>query len=285
MKRADFRFFDRLRVRWAEVDMQRIVFNAHYLMYVDTAIAGYWRAMAMPYHEAMEHLQGDLYVRKATLEYLGSARYDDVLDVGIRCERIGNSSMGMVCAVFRGETALVTGELVYVFADPSTQTSKSVPTALRELLLAFEAGEPMVAVQLGGWNQLGPAAHPLRKAVFIEEQKVPAALEWDEADATADHAVATNRFGQVLATGRLVELRPGLGKIGRMAVHRDVRGARVGRAVLDALLAQARARGWQQVMLHAQSSAVGFYLGAGFVPRGPVFEEAGIPHQEMTLSL
>jgi hypothetical protein len=45
----DFRYFDRLRVRWAEVDMQKIVFNGHYLMYFDTAVAGYWRALALPY--------------------------------------------------------------------------------------------------------------------------------------------------------------------------------------------------------------------------------------------
>ena len=48
MKRSEFRFFDPLRVRWAEVDMQKIVFNGHYLMYFDTAVAGYWRAMALP---------------------------------------------------------------------------------------------------------------------------------------------------------------------------------------------------------------------------------------------
>lgn len=48
MQRSDFRFFHRLRVRWAEVDMQKIVFNAHYLMYFDTAIADYWRALALP---------------------------------------------------------------------------------------------------------------------------------------------------------------------------------------------------------------------------------------------
>ena len=46
-RKSDFRFFHRLRVRWAEVDMQKIVFNAHYLMYVDTAVADYWRALAM----------------------------------------------------------------------------------------------------------------------------------------------------------------------------------------------------------------------------------------------
>ena len=48
MSRQEFRHFERLRVRWAEVDMQKIVFNGHYLMYFDTAVAGYWRALAMP---------------------------------------------------------------------------------------------------------------------------------------------------------------------------------------------------------------------------------------------
>jgi acyl-CoA thioesterase FadM len=64
MKRQEFRFFHRLRVRWAEVDMQKIVFNAHYLMYVDTAVADYWRALALPYEEAMHLLGGDLYVKR-----------------------------------------------------------------------------------------------------------------------------------------------------------------------------------------------------------------------------
>ena len=60
MKRNDFRFLEPLRVRWAEVDMQKIVFNGHYLMYIDTAVAGYWRALALPYHDTMVALQGDL---------------------------------------------------------------------------------------------------------------------------------------------------------------------------------------------------------------------------------
>ena len=68
MKRADFRFFHRLRVRWVEVDMQKIVFNGHYLMYFDTAIADYWRSLALPYEESMHQLGGDLYVKKASLE-------------------------------------------------------------------------------------------------------------------------------------------------------------------------------------------------------------------------
>lgn len=74
---------------------------------------------------------------------------------------------------------------------------------------------------------------------------------------------------------------PGVGRIGRMAVRASMRGGHVGRAVLDALLAAARERGFHEVVLHAQQSAVGFYLRVGFVPRGEAFEEAGILHQEM----
>src|SRR5450631_1644231 len=93
MRRSDFRFLERLRVRWAEIDAQQIVFNGHYLTYFDTAVAGYWRALAMPYAQTMTRLGGDLFVRKASLEYEGSARYDDLLDIGLRCVRVGNSSI------------------------------------------------------------------------------------------------------------------------------------------------------------------------------------------------
>jgi YbgC/YbaW family acyl-CoA thioester hydrolase len=285
MNRSEFRFFERLRVRWAEVDMQKIVFNGHYLMYFDTAVAGYWRAMAMPYHETMAYLDGDLYVRKATLEYLGSARYDDNLEVGIRCSRIGNSSILFGAAVFRGETLLVSGELVYVFANPSTQTSLPVPAQLRALLQDFEAGKPMLDVRLGTWDQVGREAQAIRTAVFVQEQQIPAEMEWDAADASCMHAVAYNRFGMALGTGRLLEHSPGVAKIGRMAVLQALRGAKVGRALLDTLVECARQRGEHEVLLHAQMSAAGFYTRAGFTIRGSPFDEAGIAHVEMVRAL
>jgi YbgC/YbaW family acyl-CoA thioester hydrolase len=285
MKREDFRFFHPLRVRWAEVDMQKIVFNAHYLMYFDTAVADYWRALALPYESAMHQLGGDLYVKKASVEYHASARMDDRLDVALKCERIGNSSMVFSGAIFRAEQLLITGELVYVFADPATQRARPVPQALRELLLGFEAGEPVVQVRTGSWNELGDAAARLRTAVFVNEQQIPADLEWDEADATALHAVAFNRLGQAVGTGRLLQEGPGVARIGRMAVDRALRGGGVGREVLRALVAQARQRGDREAMLHAQRSAIAFYAREGFVPRGKAFEEAGIPHQEMALPL
>lgn len=283
MSPKEFRFLDPLRVRWAEVDMQRIVFNGHYLMYLDTAVGGYWRSLAMPYHETMEMLGGDLYVRKATLEYLASAHYDERLQVGIRCERIGNSSMRFMGCVFRGAQPLVTSELVYVFADPNTQTSRPVPPLLRSVLEAFEAREPMVSVATGTWADLANTAHPLRRAVFVEEQGIAPEIEADAADAQALHAVATNRFSMPVGTGRAVLDGQGGARIGRMAVLASVRGAGVGAAILSALVECCRARGSRDIYLHAQVDALEFYRRNGFEPRGPVFVEAGLEHQEMVL--
>ena len=283
--RADFRFIDRLRVRWAEVDMQKVVFNGHYLTYVDTAMGSYWRALALPYQEAMHVLQGDLFVRKATLEYHASAEYDDLIGVGVRCARIGNSSLQFRAGIFRDQQLLVSADLVHVFADPVAKASRHVPPALRQLLLDFEAGQPVVRVETGKWSVLGTDAQAIRTEVFVQEQQIPAQLEWDAADADCLHAVAYNHLGMAVGTGRLLEHVPGVAKIGRMAVRRAVRGHEVGRAVLDALMLAAESRGDREVMLHAQLSAAPFYARAGFVTRGPEFEEAGIRHVEMVRAL
>jgi YbgC/YbaW family acyl-CoA thioester hydrolase len=285
MKREDFRFFHKLRVRWAEVDMQKIVFNAHYLMYFDTAVADYWRALAMPYEEGMRQLEGDIYVKKATVEFHGSARMDDRLDVGVKCARIGTSSMQFLGAIFRGEELLIQCELVYVFADPATQTSRPVPPRLREMLTGYEAGEPMLQVRTGSWAELGADAGRIRTEVFVQEQRIPAELEWDEDDATAVHAVAYNRLGQAVATGRLLPAERGISKIGRMAVHQVLRGCGVGEQVLRALAARAQERGDRGIELHAQRTARDFYARLGFLPEGEPFEEAGIPHLTMTRAL
>lgn len=285
MNRTDFRTFERLRVRWVEVDLQKIVFNGHYLAYFDTAMAGHWRAAALPYAHTMAHFAGDLFVRKATVDYLGAARYDDLLDIGLRCGHIGNSSMRFDCAAFRQDELLVTGELVYVFADPHSQTSRPVPPALRTVFNDFEAGASMLEVQLGSWATLGAHAKAIRTEVFIDEQRIAADLEWDEADYDSLHAVAFNRMGLPLATGRLLTHAPGVARIGRMATRSILRGSNVGRTVLDALVTAARTRGDGEVLLNAQLTAQSFFARAGFRPYGAVFEEAGIPHIEMTMAL
>jgi YbgC/YbaW family acyl-CoA thioester hydrolase len=287
--RADFRFTHRLRVRWAEVDMQKIVFNAHYLMYFDTAVADYWRVLGLPYDDTMQALGGDLYVKKATVEFHASARCDDRIDVCLTCSRIGTSSMRFDGAIFRDNVLLVTCELVYVFADPRTQTSQPVPDTLRSALLGFEAGEPMLDLRTGTWAELGAAASPLRRAVFLAEQGIPESMEWDAADATALHAVALNRLGSAVATGRLLacvgDPATTPARIGRMAVHRMLRGTGVGQRLLETLSGHAHARGHREVLLHAQTSAQGFYTRCGYRTVGECFMEAGIEHIDMMRAL
>ena len=281
MTRNDFRLLHRLRVRWVEVDLQKIVFNGHYLMYFDTAMADYWRALAIPYEDTMHQLGGDLYVKKASLEYHASAQYDDRLDVGLRCQRIGNSSIQFVGGIFSGDQLLITGELLYVYANPNTKTSMPVPQVLRETMLGFEEGQTVTTLETGHWSTLKEKAQPVRTQVFVQEQGIDAKDEWDSADADAVHAVITNRFGHPLGTARLLKKSPGVAQIGRMAVVRAMRGSGLGGQLLNALVDIAKARGDKEVLLHAQTSAQAFYAREGFLPVGEPFDEVGIAHIEM----
>jgi predicted GNAT family N-acyltransferase len=125
----------------------------------------------------------------------------------------------------------------------------------------------------------------LRQAVFVQEQGIDPALEWDPADAQCVHAVLCNHLGVAVATGRLLPSENGVAKIGRMAVLRRLRETGLGRQVLLALVAQAKGRGDREVLLNAQRSAEGFYQRLGFVAQGEPFEEAGIAHVAMALKL
>ena len=136
-------------------------------------------------------------------------------------------------------------------------------------------------VRIMAWPEALPLARPVRERVFIEEQKVPLELEWDEWDEASDHAVAFDAGGNPIGTARLLPD----GRIGRMAVLKDWRGKGVGAALLGAMLDQARGRSMACVVLHAQTQAAGFYRRFGFSERGGQFEEARIPHVEMTLEL
>jgi predicted GNAT family N-acyltransferase len=136
-----------------------------------------------------------------------------------------------------------------------------------------------------GWQELREAAQGVRHAVFVEEQRIPAELECDPADAGCVHVVAFDAEGGPVGTGRLLPLPDGVMKLGRLAVLRSWRGRGVGQALLQALLEAARGQGAREVMLHAQQSAASFYLRAGFTARGEEFMEAGIPHVEMVLPL
>src|SRR5512143_1282213 len=137
MDRDLFRLRERLRVRWAETDMQGIVFNGHYLTYFDVAITEYWRAIGMPYPAAFAGTGVDLFAVKAAVEYLAPARYDDLIEVGCRAARLGRSSVGFALAIWRDAEPITKGEVVYACADPVARRSIPMPLPLRRAIEGF----------------------------------------------------------------------------------------------------------------------------------------------------
>lgn len=280
----DFRFAARLRVRWAEVDLQGVVFNAHYLTYCDTALMDYWRALALPYGDTMAHLGGEVFLRRTRVDFYAPARLDDDIRVGLRCSRVGVHSLTFEAALFCSSRLLAHSELVYVYTDAATRKAHPVPAPLRAALEAWEAGAAMIRTQTGAWTELGSAATPVRQAVFIEEQGVAAEEEMDAADATAVHAVAFNRLDQPVGTARLLAGgpdEPGVAHIGRMAVHHALRRTGLGRALMTALEEVAVARGERAIVLSAQRHAQHFYEGLGYHTESEPYEEVNIPHVRM----
>lgn len=139
----------------------------------------------------------------------------------------------------------------------------------------------MVRVELMGWEQAQPVAGPLRFAIFVGEQNVPAGIELDDMDAKCMHAVAFDVDGKPIGTGRLLPD----GHIGRMAVVKEWRRRGVGAEILTALIGEARKRGQKEVIVSAQLQAAEFYREHGFVADGKVYPEAGILHQKMVKKL
>jgi predicted GNAT family N-acyltransferase/acyl-CoA thioesterase FadM len=281
-----FRHAETLRVHRADVDGEGRLHAHRVVAWFDGAMSGYWRALALPYRATLDELQARLALRRALLELdEGLAAEDERLQLSLRCARVEGATLVFEAACLRGAQRLAAAELHYAFVERGSAAPTPVPLPLGRALQRHEAGQPTVEVRVGTWAELEAHARPIRTAVFVDEQNIPAEMEWDAADAGCVHAVAYNALGAALATGRLLEHVPGTAKIGRMAVLAPVRGSGIGRAVLDALMDAARARGEREVLLHAQLSAAPFYLRAGFQPRGPEFDEAGIAHVEMVRGL
>jgi predicted GNAT family N-acyltransferase len=137
--------------------------------------------------------------------------------------------------------------------------------------------EPAFRVQVIDYATGMEDLRAVREPVFVQEQQVPIALEWDALDPQCVHVIARDANGRPIGTGRLTPER----KIGRMAVLPDWRGQGVGDALLLALIDEAAQRRWPELRLHSQVSALGFYVKHGFVPYGERFMEAGIEHQSM----
>jgi predicted GNAT family N-acyltransferase len=140
---------------------------------------------------------------------------------------------------------------------------------------------PAVELRPASWHLDRAALELVRRRVFIEEQGVPEAEEWDAADPVAWHLLAVTRNGEPVGTGRL---EPN-GKIGRVAVLPDWRSTGLGRGIVRRLVNHATDSGFGSVYLHAQSAAESFYRALGFRAEGPVFDEVGIPHVRMRMGI
>jgi acyl-CoA thioester hydrolase len=138
MSRDQFRFFHSLRVRWAELDPQGVVFNPNYLTYFDVGVTEYFRAIGCVYPGAFFAQGVDTFLVKATVEYKVPARFDDEIAVRARVRRIGRTSMAFALAVERGAEPLVSGELVYVFVSLADRKPAPVPEIVRRAVLDYE---------------------------------------------------------------------------------------------------------------------------------------------------
>ena len=132
-------------------------------------------------------------------------------------------------------------------------------------------------IVIADWARDQDKIREIRTRVFIEEQQVPAKLEWDEEDEQCTHLLARTEADQAIGTARLLDT----GQIGRLAVLKPYRGIGVGKAMLKKLLEVARDRNFNSVFLNSQTHAVDFYHGFGFNECGSSFNEAGISHCKM----
>ena len=137
--KSDYHFHHTLRVRFAETDLQGIVFNGNFLMYYDVAWTEYFRALGLDYQKLLE-MDADMVLAKTTIEYKAPARFDELLEIYARVSKIGNTSLVFDFAIYpQGEDRLIsTASNLYVCIDSKTLKPVPVPDALRQQIEDFE---------------------------------------------------------------------------------------------------------------------------------------------------
>ena len=140
MNRNSFKFFYTLRVRYAEVDAQGIVFNAHYLTYFDCGITEYYREIKYNYFQEVKKSKKDFHVIKTTLNYKKPIVFDQKIDIGVKVSKIGNSSLNFNLAIFENnkKKLLAYGNLVQVYADQLKKCSTPLEKKFISKIKKFE---------------------------------------------------------------------------------------------------------------------------------------------------
>lgn len=136
----DYRFSHRLKVRYSEIDGQKIVFNAHYLTYIDVAITEYFQEGL---HIDFSDGDFDFVLAKSTLEYKQPAYLNDWLTIWCKTSKIGNTSMTINCMITREDedAPVLLAEIIYVSYDAEAKKARPVPDFVREKIEAFESGQ------------------------------------------------------------------------------------------------------------------------------------------------
>jgi acyl-CoA thioester hydrolase len=138
-------FRHQLRVRYSECDPQGVVFNANYLEYYDVVMTEFHREVIGPYSDLVDG-GIDMVVAETTLRFLGSAGFDDELDLEVQVTRLGVTSLGTSLKVRKGDAVIVKGSMRYVFVDRSTKTKTPIPAPLHKELEPFLIGSDESAV-------------------------------------------------------------------------------------------------------------------------------------------
>ena len=139
---------------------------------------------------------------------------------------------------------------------------------------------PPFTIRTGSWNELQHDAKLIREQVFIQEQNIPAADEWDTQDAISRHFVVFDQ-AQPVATARLLQNN----SIGRVAVLKAYRRQGIGKLLMLEIIQQAKHEQRKFLKLSSQVHAVQFYAGLGFTVEGVQYLDCGIAHIDMYLKL
>jgi len=140
MARNEFRFSFPFRVRYSEIDGQRVLFNAHYLTFFDTSITEYFRNLPYDYMGQVEKTGTDFHTVRALVEFKAPVYFDEEIQVHVRVSRLGRSSITFTLEIHPAdkEDLRATGEVVWVNADQRTHQSVALPGQLREKIMTFE---------------------------------------------------------------------------------------------------------------------------------------------------
>ena len=146
--------------------------------------------------------------------------------------------------------------------------------------MLIKSGDCMYQVKHGRWDQLQQDAKLIRTQVFICEQGITEADEWDDQDVISQHFVIYDQ-DQPIATARLLQNH----SVGRVAVVKAYRGQGIGQMIMLEIISYAQKQRLSVLTLSSQVHAISFYEKLGFTVQGNSYDECGISHIEMTMNL